>query len=904
MSEIYRSLLGGYGKRLLRSVWSMTIRNLQFLFRPASIVLVGAGDPSAGGAALLHNLDDGGFKGEIFLIGRNGRTFQGKPTYRKLSRLPDAPELAIIATPPATVPALIAELGALGTKAAVVVTSFPTHDWPQQRQAMLEAARPHLLRLAGPACHAVLAPGWGINIGFSPVQPRPGPVAFVTQSAAIAMAVLDWAYPRGIGFSQVIALGAMMDVDFGDLLDYLTDDSDTQAILLYLETITQARKFMSAARAAARVKSVIVLKGGRQDNAVYDAAFRRAGMLRVHDLGELFGAVETLALNAPVYGDRLAIVGNGGGIAALIVDALEEATGSLAVPAPTTLEGVNALLPWPVAQGNPIDLQDDADADRYAAALGLLLADSGVDAVLVAHSPNARVSAEAIARAVIATVARYQVQGARKPCVFTSWLGDSSVQTARRLLCAQGIPSYDTPVEAVRAILNRVQYRRNQEMLLQTPPAVTTRFTPDPGTARQIVRQVLAEERTESSEIEAKALLAAYQLPVIPTRPAATPEEAARIAAEFGGPVALKILATHIRHKLDVAGVALELETPAVVRENARVMWERINKEYPEAEPLGFTVQPMVHRPQAYELRVGIRTDPLFGPVILFGQGGAAGAIAGDRAFALPPLNLQLAREVMARTRLYALLQANPAIAAVDLDAIALTLVKLSQLVIDLAEVVELDIDPLLADAQGVIALGTRIKVAGTMTPPSQRLAIRPYPQELEETIALPDGRNFLLRPVRPEDEPAFHAAFAKLSAEEIRMRFMHPVRGLTHATAARLTQIDYDREMALVLTRRAEDGSSEIYGVVRLVADPDKERAEFAIIVGSPLIGTGMGSLLMRRMIDYARKQGIKEIIGDVLRENRRMLKLAEVFGFVATPSLDDPGVVRVSLPLRSEQR
>ncbi len=880
----------------------MTIRNLQFLFRPASVALVDAGDHSAGAAALLHNLYGGGFTGEIFLVSREARTLQGKPTYHKLSKLPQAPELAIIATPPETVPALIAELGALGTKAAVLIDPVPVDAWPAQRQAMLEAARPYLLRLAGPACHAVLAPGQGLNIGFSPVQPRPGSVAFVAQSGAIAMAVLDWAYPRGIGFSQVIALGAMVDVDFGDLLDYLTDDSATQAILLYLETITQARKFMSAARAAARVKPVIVLKGGRQDDAVYDAAFRRAGMLRVHDLSELFGAVETLALNAPVYGDRLAIVSNGGGIAALITDVLEETTGSLAVLAPTTLTGLNALLPVPGIQGNPVDLQDDADADRYAAALGLLLPDAGVDAVLVTHSPNARVSAEAIAQAVIATVTRYQAQGARKPCVFTSWLGDSSVQTARRLLSAQGIPGYDTPVEAVRAILNRVQYRRNQDTLMQTPPAVTTRFTPDPETARRIIRQALVEERTELSETETKALLAAYQIPVIPTRSAATPEEAARIAAEFGGPVALKILAANIRHKLDVAGVALELETPAVVRDNARVMWERINKEYPESGPLGFTVQPMVHRPQAHELRVGIQPDPLFGPVILFGQGGPTGAISGDRALALPPLNLHLAREVMARTRLYSLLQASHGIDAIDLDAIALTLVKLSQLVIDLAEIVELDIDPLLADAQGVIALGTRIKVAGTTAPAPQRLAIRPYPQELEETIALPDGRNFLLRPVRPEDEPAFHAAFAKLSAEEIRMRFLHPIRGLTHAAAARLTQIDYDREMALVLTRQAEDGSSEIYGVVRLVADPDRERAEFAIIVGSPLIGTGIGSLMMRRMIDYARNQGIKELIGDVLRENRRMLKLAEAFGFVATPAMDEPAVVRVSLPLQSE--
>jgi acetyltransferase len=876
---------------------TMSIRNLHFLFQPASVALLGASDQSPGGAVLLRNLCNAGFTGEIFLVSRETSTLQDRPVYRQLSRLPHAPELAIIATPTEAVAELIGKLGACGTR-AVVIVSPPAADWPTQRQAMLQAARPHLLRIIGPACHGVLVPGSGLNIGFSPVQPAPGTIAFIAQSGAVMLAVLDWAYPRGIGFSHGVALGGMVDVDGGDLLDYLTDDAHTRAILLYLKSITQARKFMSAARAAARVKPVIILKAGRQADAVYDAAFRRAGMLRVRDLRELFGAVETLALAEPVHGDRFAILGNGG-IGSLVADGLLSEGGNLARLSANTLARLNQVLPPHGPQGNPVDILEDAPGNCYAAALAGLLQDPGVDAVLVVHGPTALVAPTEVAQAVIDTVNQQRAHGSSKPGVFTCWLGDHSVQAARRLFTACGIPTYDTPSEAVHACMDRVRYRRNQETLMQTPPTASTTFTPDLAAARRVVAQALAEGRSQLTEIEAQSLLYAYQIPVVLTQVAASPEEAARIAATLGVPVSLKIQAANIRHKSDVKGVALELETPAVVQENAAVMWARIGRDYPDTHRLGFTVQPMVHRPNAHELLAGVLEDPLFGPVIVFGHGGPAAEVIDDKALALPPLNLHLAQEVMARTRLYPLLRGYQEVPAVDLDAIALTLVKLSQLVIDIAEIVELDINPLLADEQGVVALGTRIKVARSTVPASQRLAIRPYPQELEECIILPDGRRFLLRPVRPEDEPAFQAAFARLSAEEIRMRFLHPVKGLTHAAAARLTQIDYDREMALVLTRQVEDSSAAIYGVVRLVADPDKERAEFAIIVGQGVTGLGFGPLLLRRIISYARRQGIKEIFGDVLRENRRMLKLAQALGFVAVPSLDDPTVLRVSLQL-----
>jgi acetyltransferase len=891
----------GRNSGLRRKTQSMTIRNLEFLFKPRSVALIGASEqPTSLGAALTRNLCSAGFQGDILLVSQDAREIQGRPTYCAPSQLPHAPDLAVIATPIESVPKLIAELGDRGTKAAVVISLEVVESVQACRQTMLAAAKPHLLRIVGPECRGVLVPSLGLNIGLNPIQPLPGNIAFIAQSGAVVMAVLDWAYARGIGFSHLIALGSMVDVDFGDLLDYLTREQDTHTILLYIESITQARKFMSAARAAARVKPVIVLKAGPQADPLYDAAFQRAGMLRVYDLDELFGAVKTLTLVEPVYGDRLAILANGSGISTLATDTLRKEAGRLAQLAPATLERLSQVLPSGWSPGNPVDILDDAPASRYADALGILLQDPGIDTVLVLNCPTALASSIEAATAVIAVIEQHRTQGSRNPCVFTNWLSEGTAQAARRAFAEHRIPTYATPGDAVHAFMNRIRHRRNRETLMQTPSAIPEDFTPDTEAVRQVISQALTEGRAWLTELEAKLILSAYRVPVVPTYWATNPEEAAAVAAECGVPVALKIQAANIRHKRDVGGVALALETPAVVRENATSMWERIGSVYPDARPLGFTVQPMINRPQAHELMAGAVEDPLFGPVILFGHGGPIANVMNDRAVALPPLNLHLAREVMGRTWLYPLLvQGYGGIPGADLDSIALTLVKISQLVIDMAEIVEIDINPLLADKQGVLALGSRIRVARAAGPASQRLTIRPYPKELEETITLADGRRFQLRPVRPEDEPALQAAFAKLSPEEIYLRFLHFIKTLTHTAAARFTQIDYDREMALVLASQGEHGITELYGVVRLVADPDKERAEFAIIIGSILTGMGLGSLLMRRMIDYARSEGIKEIYGDVLRENEAMLKLSQAFGFTVQMDLDDASLRRVVLKL-----
>jgi acetyltransferase len=893
----------------------MTIRNLDRLFRPRSVALIGASTrPSSIGAVLARNVFRGDFDGPILPVNPKHRYLHGVWTYPDVASLPATPELAVIATPPQTVPGIVAELGARGTRAAVVITAGFAEasggDGEALQLAMLDAARPHNLRIVGPNCLGILVPGIGLNASFAHLSPRPGRLAFVTQSGATVTAILDWAEARGIGFSHLVSLGDMADVDFGDMLDYLANDRDTQAILLYVEAVCDGRKFMSAARAAARVKPVIVVKAGRHAegaraaashtgalagaDAVYDAAFRRAGMLRVYTLEELFDAAETLGMGCRPTGNRLAVLTNGGGVGVLAADAVVDAGARLAELSASTLAGLDAVLPRTWSHGNPVDMVGDAPGSRYAQALSVLAGDRGLDALLVLHCPTAVASATEAAQAVVDVLHREP-----KPALLTSWVGETAVAEARRLFAAQQVPTYATPEQAVCAFMYMVNYRRNQETLMETPPSVPEDFAPDTAAAQRIIARALAEDRSWLLEPEAKELLGAYGVPVVPTQLAHTADEAAAIAARLGGPVVLKVVSPDITHKSDVGGVALDLVGPVAVKAAAESMRERVLQARPESRLVGFSVQPMVRRPGGYELIVGAAEDRQFGPVLLFGQGGTSAELVRDQALALPPLNMRLAHEVMSRTRVYELLQGYRGAPAANLDALALTLMRVAQLVIDHAEVRELDVNPLLADAYGVIALDARVRVGRASRSAADRLAIRPYPRELEEEIPLGDGRTLLLRPIRPEDEPSLQAAFANMTAEEIRLRFLVPVKTLTHVAAVRFTQIDYDREMGLILTEPGIPGRTEIYGVVNIIADPDNERAEYAIIVRHDMTALGLGTFLMRRIIDYARARGIGEIYGDVLHENRPMLRLCRALGFTETRVTDEPTLVRVTLRL-----
>jgi acetyltransferase len=891
----------------------VSIRNLDALFAPSAIALLGASNrPGSVGAVLARNLFNSGFAGPVMPVNPRHRAVEGVLAYPDVPSLPLTPDLAVIGTPPGTVPGLIAELGARGTKAAVVITAGiggdPVPGGPSLRQRMLDAARPHLLRIVGPNCLGVMVPGVGLNGSFAHVSPAKGDLAFVTQSGALGAAVLDWAAARGIGFSHFVSVGDMADVDFGDMLDYLAADPGTRAVLLYVEAVTHARKFMSAARACSRLKPLVAIKAGRHAegaraaashtgalagaDAVYDAALRRAGALRVHAMHELFDAVETLATARPARGDRLAILTNGGGPGVLATDALIDAGGTLAALSARTLARLDKVLPPTWSRGDPVDIIGDAPASRFAAALEVLLEDDGADAVLVLNCPTATASSTDAARAVIDAI------GAGKRTVLTSWLGDPAAAEARRMFAARRIPTYPTPEQAVRGFVHLVRHRRNQDLLLEAPPSAPEEFAPDADAAGAVIGAALAEGRAWLSEAEAKAVAAAYGIPIVETRVAATPDDAAREAAALGGPVALKILSRDITHKSDLGGVVLDLKTPEAVREAAEAMLRGIGGRRPEARLDGFTIQPMVNRAQAHELIVGVTEDAQFGPVILFGHGGVGVEVIGDKALALPPLNMALAREMMAETRVFRLLRGFRGRPAAALDAVALTLVKVSQLVADRAEIAELDINPLLADGQGVVALDARIRVAAPAPVGAARLAIRPYPRELEQPLVVRDGRRFFARPIRPEDGPAVQALFGKLASEDIRLRFFAPMRTLPTSLAARLTQIDYDREMALVATDTPGPGA-EILAVVHIVCDPDNERAEFAALVRSDMKGRGLGYGLLARLIDYARRRGVGEIFGDVLRENRPMLELCRDLGFTASGPGDDPTVVRMSLRL-----
>ncbi|WP_440997507.1 bifunctional acetate--CoA ligase family protein/GNAT family N-acetyltransferase [Arhodomonas sp. SL1] len=899
----------------------MTVRNLEYLFEPRSVALIGASRKEGSvGSVVARNLFKSGFEGPVMPVNPKHRAVQGVLAYPDVASLPMTPDLAVIATPPKTIPGIIGELGERGTRAAIVITAGfgegDDEEGRELRQQMLDAARPHLLRVLGPNCLGLIVPGCGLNASFAHLDPPEGKIAFVTQSGAIVTAVLDWAHNHGIGFSHMVSLGDMADVDFGDTLDYLANDPDTGAILLYVEAISHARKFMSAARAASRMKPVIVVKAGRHaegakaaashtgalagSDKVYDAAFRRAGMLRVDTLGELFAAVETLALAPTPKGDQLAILTNGGGMGVLATDALIGRGGHLAELSEGTLEQLNGFLPTTWSHGNPVDIIGDAPGERYGKALEVLLSAEEVDAVLTLNCPTAVADPQDAAGAVISTL-RQQPKRGGKP-VLTSWVGDHLAVPARRQFAAAGVPTYTTPEAAVRAFMHVVEFHENQRALLETPPSVPEAFTPDTDRARALIDGARQEGREWLSEAEAKELLAAYGVAVVPTRIAADPDEAARVAAEMEGPFAVKILSRDISHKSDVGGVALDVRDPEEVRATAESIRDRVSRHHPEAHLEGFTVQPMVHRPDAWELIVGVSEDAQFGPVILFGQGGTAVEVIQDQALGLPPLNMKLADDMIRRTRIDRQLRGFRGVAAADRDALALTLVRISQIVADLADVAELDINPLLADHQGAIALDARVRIGETRGSGTGRLAIRPYPRELEETVTLDDGREFYLRPITPEDEMPLRDSFARLSPDEVRLRFFMPMKRLTHMQAARFTQLDYDRDMALVLTEPGVPGETPIHGVVHINADPDNTRAEYAIIIHRELTGQGLGRLLMQRIIDYARDRGIREIFGDVLRENQVMLKLCRELGFRRSAHADEPDVVRVTLDLQPD--
>ena len=866
----------------------MSLRHLDSLFEPASIAVFGASERVGSiGSTVWRNLTSGRFKGTVYAVNPKYRELAGHPVIAHVADLPTVPSLAVICTPPATVVGLIKALGRLGTQAAVVMTEGMT---PKQKQAMLDAARRYLLRILGPNCIGLLAPHQGLNASFSHIDALPGELAFVSQSGALVSAMLDWAQGRGIGFSHFVSLGEHADVDFGDMLDYLASDPKTRAILLYVESIDSPRKFMSAARAAARNKPVIIVKAGRSpqgplaaaalagSDMVFDAAIARAGMLRVNTLEELFLAAQTLSRFRTNTSDSLTILSNGGGAGVMAADASEHIGVTLSELSAATRKQLDAVLPANWSHGNPIDIIGDAPVARYEQALKVLQNDPATGAILFIHAPTAIVPSADIARALV-PLAQYDPKIV--PRLMSCWLGGPAVAPARQLFQDAGIANFDTPEQAVRAFSMLVCYRRNQAELTETPPARLAELRPNTEFIKTLVRDALASGREILTEPEAKAVLAACRIPVVPTqRAAATPEAAVRAALAIGFPVVLKILSDDISHKSDVGGVALNLQDEQEVRDAVLAMLTRVQRQLPKARIQGFTVQAMVRRPYAQELIVSSTIDSVFGPVILFGQGGTAVDVMADRAVALPPLNVRLARALVSRTRVARLLAGWRDTPAVDEAALHGVLVSVSQLLAEIPEIAELDINPLIVSFEGVVALDARIRLSAAAPAGANHFAIQPYPTQLEETLQW-QGRMLSLRPIRPEDE-ALHLAFLQhLDPEDIRMRVFYSKRTMERSELARLVQIDYAREMAFVALATGPDGQPETLGVVRAIVDPDNVTAEFGVIVRSDLKGSGLGLLLMKKLIAYQHSQGTQRLVATVLKYNERMLKLAKELGF-----------------------
>jgi acetyltransferase len=890
----------------------MTVRNLESLFSPSSIALIGASSkPGSVGRIVASNLRSGGFAGDVWLVNPRHTEIDGVACYSSVSALPRAPDLAVIATPPPTIPSAIADLARHGTRAAVVITAGLDADL---KRRMLEAAQPSCLRIIGPNCLGLILPRRGINASFAHCMPLAGDLAFLSQSGALVTAVIDWAHARGIGFSKVVSMGEMADVDFGDTLDYLAGDPESRAILLYVEQVTHAAKFMSAARRAARAKPVIVLKVGRHaagakaaashtgalsgSDAVYDAAFRRAGLVRVDDLDGLFEAAEMLSFTPRLVGERLAILTNGGGAGVLAADRLEDYAGTLSKISPATVQALNAVLPATWSKGNPVDIIGDAGPDRYEAAMKVLLEEPTSDAVLVINCPTALASSEDAAAAVLHAIASASERGRTKP-VLTNWLGDGAATESRKRFAAARIPTFETPGAAIDGFMQLVRYRRSQDELMRTPPAGPKESLADRERARKVIQGALRRGQPMLTEFEAKDVLTAYGIPVAETVICADADSVAATARKILGQYracVVKIHSDDISHKSDVGGVRLGLMSADEAREAARSMAAEIARARPDARLDGWVVEPMIERPGAHELIIGMSEDATFGPTILFGAGGTAVEVMKDTAHALPPLDRGLALDLMRQTRIYRLLEGYRNRPAANLDAIADVLVRVGALVADLPELRELDINPLIADDKGCIALDARMRVADAATSPRKPMSIRPYPAEWEKDGHLPKLGAVHLRPIRPEDETLYEKFFAHVTPDDMHMRFFTAAPGRSHRFVALLTQIDYAREMAFVALSEAGD---ELLGVARMTADPDYTRAEYAVLVRSDLKGKGLGWFLMQHLIAYARKEGLRELYGEVLAENTTMLAVCRKLGFRVEPDVEDPALRHVTLPL-----
>jgi acetyltransferase len=869
----------------------MTIRNLDRLLRPGSVAVIGASARSrSAGAVVLDNIVKRGFAGPIYAVNPHPVLRSGVRWLPSMEILPYAPDLAIVMTPATTVPGIIDELGRLGTKCAVVITAGITEE-NGLKQKMLDAAKPHLLRIIGPNCLGLMAPRSMLDATFARTAARPGSLGLISQSGALVTAMLDWADRRDIGFSGVVSMGDMADVDLGDMIDLFAVDPATQAILLYVEGVTDAVKFLSAARAAAVVKPVIAIKAGRSAEAAkaarshtgalagaYDvnrAAFERAGIVVVETLTELFDAAQVLCRPSAIRGDRLGIVTNGGGAGILAVDALPALRGRLAPLQPATIAALDGALPEGWSSANPVDIRGDASPDHYRAAIRAVLDDETVDALLVMNCPTGTADPTAVVDAVAAEIAS---GGRKQKPVLGCWLGDANMDAARVGGLGAAIPVFATPDEAVRGFGYLLAARRARAALTDGP-AETREAPRDLAGARRLVDRARAERRTMLTESEALRLLAAFGVPVVAHRFVESAQGIDEACRALRPPFALKIVSPELTHKSDAGGVALGLETAEAAGAAACAMDARIRRDHPEATILGFTVAEMVARPHAEEVFAGIATDPTFGPVLMVGAGGTAIEIDADKALDLPPIDLAQAHALIAQTRIARRLRGYRNVPAADLAALAGVLTALSAMTIDLPDIVELDVNPLLIDADGIVALDARIRIAPEPQTAS-RVAIRPAPMHWAAELETRSGLKVFVRPVRADDEPQLAAFFERVSPEDLRFRFHSGITKVDHERLAMMTRVDYRRTITFLAF---DEARKAVIAVAMLAADPDRTRAEVALTTRADLKDKDLSWTLFEHVLRYAAAERIGAVETLEFADNDAALRMEREMGFTA---------------------
>ncbi|MEZ6097723.1 MAG: bifunctional acetate--CoA ligase family protein/GNAT family N-acetyltransferase [Pirellulaceae bacterium] len=877
----------------------MAIRNLDKIFRPQSVAVIGASEQASSvGTTVMRNLLDADFEGAIFPVNPKHESVFDRQAVGSVKDLQENVDLAVVCTPARTVPDIVRECGQAGIMGLVIISAGfrETGDEGKQLEAQIDEARREFdgMRIVGPNCLGVMAPHAKLNASFADAMPPAGRVAFISQSGALCTSVLDWAIKEGVGFSYFVSIGNMLDVSIGDLIDYCASGETTDAVILYVESIQGARQFMSAARAFAREKPIVAYKAGRFEESaqaaashtgamagvddVYQSAFNRAGIVRVFELDDLFDCAELLSRHPKPKGARLAIITNAGGPGVMATDALVQRDGKLADLSDETLGQLNDALPEAWSHGNPIDVLGDAPPERFRNTAGIVLEDEGVDAAVVILSPQPMTKPTEAAEAVVEAA-----NHSRKP-VLTAWMGADQVAEGIERLNEAGIPTYSSPEEAMRAFMYLASYARNRQVLYETPRDIPVEFALDRNKLRAVFNTILSEGHDVLSEGMSKALLEAYEIPVTKPQAAHSADDAVRLARRIGYPVAIKILSPDITHKTDVGGVELNVASDEKVTATFERMVDSVRQHKPDARIDGVTVQRMVSAPLGCEMIVGAKRDPVFGTVLMAGAGGTQAELFKDRALELPPLSERLARRMLESLQTWPLLAGYRGRPAMDIDRLLEILMRFSYLIADYPEIKELDVNPLLVTPDNVIALDARIVLdhEALIEPPRpySHLAIRPYPEEFTRKAEMKEGREVLLRPIKPEDEPMWREMLDACSRESLWFRFRHIFKETTHEMAARFCFIDYDRELAIV-AEIEEDGQRKLIGVGRLVAGADPRDAEYAVLVADAWQDQRLGSLLTDYCLEIAEQWGVERVWAETTMDNPRMISIFEDRGF-----------------------